>query len=192
MMHDFIFRILILGPEGIGKRSLIENYISNIFDSSSKLLIGVDFLVKTVVFNEQRIKLQIWDFDIEEKYRFLSPHSALMDFGEEERYRSLFSIYCKGFDAALVIFNTSISVDEVHEWIHLLRENSVDLPILLIGNKLDGVDIQELNREKGSKIADDFGLLEYIEISTKTGENVEEMFNVLIDFLVTKYGLEEI
>ena len=57
---------------------------------------------------------------------------------------------------------------------------------MIIGNKMDGEDFHELTREKRSEIAKEFNLVDYIDISTKTRENVEKMFVSLTDFIMTK------
>ena len=42
-------------------------------------------------------------------------------------------------------------------------------------------------KEKGREIAEEFNLIAYIEISTRTGYNVEKMFAWLADFVIDKY-----
>ncbi|MHA1669916.1 MAG: hypothetical protein ACTSV5_04980 [Promethearchaeota archaeon] len=67
-----------------------------------------------------------------------------------------------------------------------MQEKAGDLPLILIGDKIDGEDFHELTREKGTEIAKEFNLGDYKEISTKMGENLEKIFEALIDFLMTK------
>ena len=166
MMNDYLLsKIFLFGPPGEGRSSLIEKYCSG-FNSPTKLTIGVDFHTKVVEFNEKKIRLQIWDMV------------------EEERFRSLLSQYCKGANAAILIFDTSIKIEKVYEYIHFIREIAGDLPLMLIGNKVDGKDSQELTREKGEEIAKEFNLIDYFEISTRTGDNVDKMFMNLAGFVI--------
>ncbi|MBA7513593.1 hypothetical protein ES705_05609 [subsurface metagenome] len=46
--YDYTFKILLIGPPGVGKRNLTQRYCYNVFDPLDKLTIGVDFHVKTV------------------------------------------------------------------------------------------------------------------------------------------------
>ncbi|MHA1193604.1 MAG: Rab family GTPase [Promethearchaeota archaeon] len=167
--HDII-KILLFGPAGVGKKSLVEKYFSSLLDYPSKLTIGVGFLAKKVEFDGNNVILQIWDF------------------GEEKKFRSLVPMYCRGALGALLIFDItkSLAIDHLHEGIHFIREKAGDLPLMLIGNKLDEANFHELTQEKGNEIAKEFNLVDYIEISTKTGENVEKMFVTLVDFIMTK------
>jgi GTPase SAR1 family protein len=53
------FRIFFL--PGVGKSSLLIRFSDNTFSGSYITTIGVDFKIRTVVINGERIKLQIWD-----------------------------------------------------------------------------------------------------------------------------------
>jgi small GTP-binding protein len=65
------FKICIFGDSGVGKTSLTHRYISNRFEEDTKMTIGVDILSKDVEIENFIVKLQIWDFAGEERFRFL-------------------------------------------------------------------------------------------------------------------------
>lgn len=46
---------------GVGKSSLLIRFSDNTFSGNYITTIGVDFKIRTVVINGQRVKLQIWD-----------------------------------------------------------------------------------------------------------------------------------
>lgn len=46
---------------GVGKSSLLIRFSDNTFSGSYITTIGVDFKIRTVVINGERVKLQIWD-----------------------------------------------------------------------------------------------------------------------------------
>jgi len=169
--YDHTFKILLVGPPGVGKRNLTQRYCYNVFDPQDKLTIGVDFHVKTVEIQGKRIKLQIWDVAGEERFRFLLP------------------TYTLGANAAMIIFDITKfkTIDQMNNWIQTIREKAGDIPIMLIGNKLDLEDSRELKREKGIEIAKEFNLSCYSEISTKTGQNVEKIFEALTEFVMTNF-----
>lgn len=166
--YDHTFKILLVGPPGVGKRNLTQRYCYNVFDPQDKLTIGVDFHVKTVEIQGKRIKLQIWDVAGEERFRFLLP------------------TYTLGANAAMIIFDITKfkTIDQMYNWIQTIREKAGDIPIMLIGNKLDLEDSRELKREKGIEIAKEFNLSSYSEISTKTGQNVEKIFEALTESVI--------
>ncbi|MHA1192767.1 MAG: Rab family GTPase [Promethearchaeota archaeon] len=155
-----LLKILLFGPPGVGKRSLIEKYCKSYF-KDGKISIGVSFHVKEIRTDDYFVKAQIW---------FIEDRKG--------RLRSLLPVYSKGAHGTLLIFDItkSLTIDLVHDWIHFIREKAGDLPLMIIGNKMDGEDFHELTREKRSEIAKEFNLVDYIDISTKTRENVEKMF----------------
>ena len=72
------------------------------------------------------------------------------------------------------------------QWIQIIRERAGDIPIILIGTKLDLENLRDLNKDKVFEIAEKYNLSSYNEISTKTGENVETTFDVLTELLIEK------
>lgn len=166
--YDYTFKILLVGPEGVGKRNLTQRFCYDVFDPQDKLTVGVDFYVKTVELLGKKIKLQIWDVAGEERFRFLLP------------------TYTLGANAAMIIYDITKfkTIDQMNNWIQTIREKAGDIPIMLIGNKLDLEDSRELKREKGIEIVKEFNLSSYSEISTKTGQNVEKIFEALTESVI--------
>ena len=70
------------------------------------------------------------------------------------------------------------------QWIQIIRETAGDIPIILIGTRLDLEELRDLNKDKVFEIAEKYNLSSYNEISTKTGENVESTFDVLTELLI--------
>ena len=56
------YKVLVIGDASTGKTSLTHRYLTGIFVDSVRLTIGVDFFSKRIKRNNERIKLQIWDF----------------------------------------------------------------------------------------------------------------------------------
>ena len=71
-----------------------------------------------------KVTLNIWDTTGQEKYRALCP------------------LYFREADAALLVFDlTNQSVEELKEWLSLLYNQAPEnIPIFLVGNKLDLLD----------------------------------------------------
>uniref|UniRef100_A0A1B0DF76 Uncharacterized protein n=1 Tax=Phlebotomus papatasi TaxID=29031 RepID=A0A1B0DF76_PHLPP len=57
---------------GVGKSSLLIRFSDNTFTGSYITTIGVDFKIRTVVINGQRVKLQIWDTAGQERFRTIT------------------------------------------------------------------------------------------------------------------------
>lgn len=168
--REYIYRVLLLGEPFTGKEELCKKYISGIFQEDSKLMIGVDFYLKKITLKDKIIILQIFNLSW------------------EERFRILLSSYCKGCSGAIIIYDikNSNTLKFLSEWIQMIRENDGDIPIILIGNKLDLEISSEVSRQEGIKIVEKHNLSAFIEISTKTGENVESIFEILTEIMINK------
>jgi len=162
---------MMLGDAAVGKTSLTIRFISGFFLDDLKLTIGVDFYSKTTNFNDKKVKLQIWDF------------------GGEERFRFLLHQYCKGANAAFFLYDITnrLSLDHLPDWTQIIREHAGDIPIMLIGSKVDLKEFRAVTREEGILAAKKYNLSTFIELSSKTGENVEKAFDVITETLFEKY-----
>ncbi len=170
--YDYTFKIMMLGDASVGKTSLTMRYISGYFMEDLKLTIGVDFYSKTTYFKDKKVKLQIWDF------------------GGEERFRFLLSQYSKGANGAFFLYDITnqTSLDHLPDWTQVIREHAGDIPIMLIGSKLDLYEFRAVPRDDGILAARKYNLSSFVELSSKTGENVEKAFEVLTEVLFEKFG----
>lgn len=169
--YDFTYKILMLGDASVGKTSLTIRYISGAFSEDLKLTIGVDFYSKNIEWKGKKVKLQIWDF------------------GGEQRLRFLLAQYCKGANAAMFLYDitNSVSLDHLPDWINIIREHEGDIPIMLIGSKLDLEEFRAISRKDGILSAKKYNMASFVELSSKTGENIDKSFNTLIEILFEKY-----
>jgi len=85
--YDYTLKIMGLGDDSSQRNALIIQYIAGVFREDLKFTIGVDFYSKTVNFEGKKVKLQLWDF------------------GGEERFRFLLSQYCKGANGAFFLYD---------------------------------------------------------------------------------------
>jgi len=163
---------MMLGDASVGKTSLTMRYISGYFMEDLKLTIGVDFYSKTTSFKDKKVKLQIWDF------------------GGEERFRFLLSQYSKGANGAFFLFDITnqTSLDHLPDWTQVIREHAGEIPIMLIGSKVDLNEFRAVLRDDGILAAKKYNLASFVELSSKTGENVEKAFNVMTEILFEKYS----
>ena len=166
--------MLLLGDASVGKTSFTKRYCYNIFNPSERLTIGVDFHVKLIELQNKKIKLQIWDVGGEERFRFLLP------------------TYCLGANAAFLLYDITRpqTLDNISEWVNIVRQKGGDIPIMLVGSKIDlGEEQREITREFGIQIAEKQKMASFGEISSKTGQNVTKTFEVLTELTLEKTEL---
>ena len=169
--YDYTFKILLLGDASVGKTSFTKRYCYNIFNPSERLTIGVDFHVKTIELSTKRIKLQLWDVGGEERFRFLLP------------------TYCLGANAAFLLYDITrpTTLDNISEWITIVRQKGGPIPIMLVGAKLDLEESQrQIERDYGIQIADKNEMASFVEISAKDNVNVDEAFKVLTELTLDR------
>ncbi|MCP4764629.1 MAG: GTP-binding protein [archaeon] len=166
---DYTFKILMLGDASVGKTSLSERYITGVFNPDLRLTVGVEFFIKTVNIHGKRIKLQIWDMGGEDRFRFLLP------------------TYCLGSSGAIFMYDNTrpSTLQHIEDWTSIFKEkNGNDIPILLVGNKIDLEEHREIPREEGIKIAKQNKMAGFVESSAKEGINVEKTFQTLTNLMV--------
>ena len=153
------------GAKDVGKTSLIRRYASGKFDKSTLSTIGVDFETKKVLVDETEILLNIWDFAGEKKFRVLLPS------------------YISGASGALLLYDltNTDSLNDLHDWIKVMDSvpNSPKTK-LLIGTKLDLKENIKIGKNQAKEFYDKYDFQgEITETSSKTGENVEKVFEML-------------
>jgi len=175
-MNSILFTVCIFGG-GVGKTSLINRYLTGLFKTGSIMTIGVDFLMKTLEIQKKKVVLQIWDFAGEKRFQFLLPG------------------YVKGASAGIFMFDITrmSSLTSLKEWLDVFKKGTDDdganIPIMMVGGKIDLSDRRSVFSIDAKEIAQSHNLLEYIECSSKTGENIELIFNKLAQFLLKNAGM---
>jgi len=71
------------------------------------------------------------------------------------------------------------SLEYLAEVPQMIRQHVGEIPIMLVGNKSDLAEERTISIDHGTAFAKSNDLLEYIEISAKTGENCERIFEIL-------------
>ena len=166
----FKFKISLFGPGGVGKTSLLLRYIKDYFSEDLKKTIGSNFLIKDVEIDGKNVRLLLWDI------------------GGQPQFHKLRTIYFKGSNAALGVFDLSSSQSllKIPGWISSIKKTvKKTIPIILLGNKAD------LEREVDKVEAEDLAKrlsCSYLETSAKTGVNVEFAFESIARACLEEIG----
>jgi len=160
MPKSKVLKTIITGEGGVGKTTLLHRYIEGRFQANTRLTIGVEFFLKELTIDDDSILLQIWDF------------------GGQERFRFLLNNYVKGAKGALLLFDLTrpLTLNTLEEWVNLCRSDDPELPILLVGSKADLEEMITINEGLIKSLKNEFEFFDYIRISSKTGENVDIVF----------------
>jgi small GTP-binding protein len=108
---------------------------------------------------------------------------SLWDTAGQETYKSVTRSYFRGASGALLVFDLSRkqTFEHVTDWLNDLRQIAEpDIVVILVGNKADltqeAENKREVTKEEAQEWARHNGVLEYVETSAKSGENVEKAF----------------
>ena len=163
MPQKYILKILTAGEGGVGKTTLLHRYVEGKFSSETKMTIGVEFHLKELELDDKHCTLQLWDF------------------GGQERFRFLLESYVLGAKGAFLLFDLTrmMSLENLEQWVNIVRKGNPNLPILFLGTKLDLDDEIQVDDDYARTFLDAYNMIDYFRVSSKTGENVHEAFVTL-------------
>lgn len=172
MSYDFLFKLLIIGPECSGKSSFTSRICNNKFQSSYEPTIGVEYSSTIInIFNKLRIKCQFWDT------------------AGKKIFIPIVEKYYKGVAGIFIVVDISDidCVKKINFWInHYLKFKDGNPIVMIIGNKSDKNDIY-LNKEDGEALTRKHGFL-YNEVTSKNDINIFESIQLLSKTIFENYN----
>ncbi len=171
--HQYLFKIVVVGDGGIGKSTMIQRLITGHF-VPMKITIGTDLASYDINYEGISVKLQIWDFAGEKRFRFFLP------------------AYARGAQGCLLCYDITryTSFQNLQEWYDIVKENTTDLEFLLVGGKVDLASYRRtVEREEAEELQKELDIPNLIETSSKTGENNKNVFELLIQAILKKRDL---
>ena len=163
-MYNYIFKICVFGDYNTGKTSFLNCLQGMDYVKTYEPTIGVEYSSK--IFNledDKKVKVTFWDC------------------AGQERFSRVTESFFRKVTGGMLFFDVSNreSYNNVLNWVTKFKKiNGNDIPLLLIGNKIDKQRVISTN--DASILADDFDL-KYIETSVKTKENILNALYLLID-----------
>jgi small GTP-binding protein len=171
-----MLKVVLLGDGRVGKSSLMNVYVTGKFAADSFHTIGVEFLIKELMVDGEKVALQIWDT------------------AGQERYRSLRTPFYRGSDCCILTF----AVDDLNsfnnlamwqrEFIYYADINgsgdidsdvaTASFPFVVIGNKVDNGTVRVVSTERAMEWCRQRGL-PYYETSARDAINVDTAFEAV-------------
>ncbi|KAK9715341.1 hypothetical protein RND81_06G158700 [Saponaria officinalis] len=178
-----LLKIIILGDSGVGKTSLMNQFVNKKFSNQYKATIGADFLTKELQYEDRLFTLQIWDT------------------AGQERFQSLGVAFYRGADCCVLTYDVNVtkSFENLNRWREefLLQASPSDpenFPFVLLGNKIDidnGAN-RVVSEKKAKAWCTSKGNIPYFETSAKDGTNVEAAFQCIAKNAITNEPEEEL
>ncbi|XP_028839026.1 ras-related protein Rab-24 isoform X2 [Denticeps clupeoides] len=198
-------KVVMLGKESVGKTSLVERYVHRRFlVGPYQNTIGAAFVAKQIHVGDKVVTLGIWVLYVSLFLILLdrafviiaTPHSTRpQDTAGSERYEAMSRIYYRGARAAIVCYDLtdSSSFQRAKFWVKELQNCEEHCKIYLCGTKSDLAEadrsIRQVDYHDVQDFADEIGA-QHFETSSKTGNNVDELFQkVAEDFSSSAFEL---
>ncbi len=171
MSKEYTFKIVVGGAGGVGKTTLLNRYLHGEFKANTMMTIGVGFLLKELSRKGCKVILSMWDL------------------GGQDRFRFLQGKYCLGARGAIIFFNMTRmdTMGQVKDWVTMVRQQTnYNIPIVLGGTKLDLVKPELMDDvvNYATKTVAELGLSCFMPTSSKTGMNVNETLEYIVDAMI--------
>ena len=171
---EVLKKVCLLGDPAVGKTSLLRKYIYNVFDDKYITSIGTKVTKKVMSMpgmgpdgRDVNLTMLVWDI-----------------LGQREMAR-LHNVFYQGGEGAFIVADCTRpdTIWSMREWISAFKHIVGEVPIVLLLNKSDMVDINKYDSSPIEQVSKEAGV-SYLFTSAKSGENVELAFTVLARVLV--------
>jgi len=163
-----LYKVIIVGDSGVGKTSLLNQYVNQRYTQQYRATVGADFLAKEVMVDDRLITLQIWDT------------------AGQERFQSLGGAFYRGADCCVLTFDltNAKSFESLDNWREEFLAQGApkdpeNFPFIVIGNKVDRETERKVPTAKAQSWCKNHGNIEYFEVSAKDNISVEDAFQVV-------------
>ena len=155
-------KLIIIGKYGVGKTTTIHKLMSKEIDKEYSPTMSIDIKNIQVKVNDTIIQISIWDCCGNDKFALNTPN--------------LF----KNVSVAILIYaiNDKQSFDVLGKWYNMLKENSGDSIIFLIGNKNDLEEKREVTIEEGETFKNNYiDIKIFLETSALKIINIDKLLH---------------
>lgn len=158
-------KVCLLGATGVGKTSLIRQFVEGAFSDKYLTTIGVKVDKKIVESGDKTVQLMLWDLEGIDRYCGFQPK------------------YLRGASAYIIVTDHTRSQSLVEGMeIHRMAQEVTDVPAIMAINKCDLDVAWHWNEDEINGHTNQFEAV--FSTSAKTGAQVEPMFEYLAQILV--------
>ncbi len=172
--RKLLFKVVIVGDGGVGKSTMVQRLTTGQY-IPQKITIGTDLATKDVeIDNKLSVRLQIWDFAGERRFRLFLPN------------------YSRGAVGCLLCYDITrrISFESLKEWYKIVNYNANNPVFILVGEKLDLADNQRsVSFDQAEEFKKKYNVEYFFETSSKNGKNNKTIFKTLTRSILEKKGI---
>ena len=154
-------KVVLIGESGVGKTSIISQFINETFQVNMESTSGATFSSKVVTLsNKNKIKLEIWDT------------------AGQERYRALTKMFYKDAAAAILVCDITDknSFDQIKEyWVDQIKQNNDNIILIIVANKSDLYEKEAIDENEVRNYANELNA-NFIVCSALNRSGIEDIF----------------
>src|SRR3990167_8689677 len=171
--YNYLWKLAVIGDSAVGKSCFVLRFADETYTDSYISTIGVEFKIVTLRYLGVVIKLQIWDTPGDGRLS-----EAVKKYNKQQEYQ-----HGKLYNGALILYDITDKItfenlkSTLNEYIETYGEH-----LVLVGNKSDIDYKRKVSFQEGEKFAREHGM-SFIEVSAKTGENVDNAFKLISNVL---------
>ena len=156
------FGVILLGNSSVGKTSILNKFVDDIFSNKTQCTIDVGLKLKNLKIDKN-----------------LYAQLNIYDTAGQEKYRSLTKSYYSRANGIILVFDLTNenSFNDLNSWMREINDNAGNVEIILVGNKSD-LGNRQVTKYKAENYAKEKNL-KYIETSAKEGTNILLLFEDL-------------
>ena len=171
------YRLIFIGDSKVGKTQIINKYNNSLYQEEYLPTYCVDFQIKPIKINGKKVNIHCIDT------------LGSMDFTPNTG-----TLFIQKTDAFIYVFDLTSreSLYNLQDYINIIKTALTDSEkiinekiIYFVGNKCDLVMYRQVEENEGRLEADKYGA-KYMEVSAKTGINIDKLFNSIIQDITTK------
>jgi small GTP-binding protein len=159
-------KVCMLGGTGVGKTSLVSQFVTSLFSDSYMTTIGVKVDKKVVAVDDREVTLVLWDI-----------------YGEDE-FQTVRPSYLRGASGYLLVADGTrqLTLESARQLQKTAESVAGVVPFILVLNKADLADQWRVDDRALWRLAEEGWSV--IKTSAKTGEGVEDAFMKLTKKMV--------
>ena len=172
MKQKLVLKLVLLGDPGVGKTSLISQFVHARFKHSYQLTVGLDISSKQVKLDDGR-----------------TVTLSINDIGGQARFAAIRHMFFKGAHLAMFVYDVTRAetlknimdpwYKELMEFCSQPGSTKSAIKTILVGNKADLDDYRMVEEEEGIKLAGEIGANGHINASAKENIKVDDAFKAL-------------
>jgi small GTP-binding protein len=173
---EYAFKLILGGEGGVGKTSMVHRFVEDSFQTDYKSTIGTSIMKKECEFQglQSKVRFVIWDL------------------AGQAQFKRVRQTYVANAEAGILVYDVTRkeTLDSLENWFKEIKSVSQTISMILVGNKIDLENDRVVSTEQGEELAKKLNL-SYIETSAKTGENINDAFNMLALQMIKRFVFTE-